>query len=137
MVGWVSLRPFLVYGGAYGGLVGTAEDAARFLQMHLASGQIDGKRVIPADDAIEMRCINRRAKRYDLGLGWFRPAAARNTQPPFVEHLGSGAGFLNVMRLYPSLGIGVVVMGNASRYDIDAVARLGLTYTSWPPRTAP
>jgi hypothetical protein len=41
------------------------------------------------------------------------------------------------MRLYPSLGIGVVVMGNASRYDIDAVARLGLTYTSWPPRTAP
>ena len=45
-------------------------------------------------------------------------------------YLGGGAGFFNVMRLYPSLGIGVVVMGNATTYDIDAVARLGLTHTS-------
>ena len=127
---WVSLRPFLVDGAAYGGLVGTAEDAARFLQMHLAGGQIDGKRVIPTDDAIEMRRINQRGKRYDFGLGWFTPSAARHTQPPFVEHLGGGAGFFNVMRLYPSLGIGVVVMGNATTYDIDSVARLGLTHTS-------
>ena len=61
-------------------------------------------------------------RRYDFGLGWFTPSAARHTQPPFVEHLGGGAGFFNVMRLYPSLGIGVVVMGNATTYDIDAVA---------------
>lgn len=84
----------------------------------------------PTGDSIEMRRINQRGKRYDFGLGWFTPSAARHTQSPFVEHLGGGAGFFNVMRLYPSLGIGVVVMGNATTYDIDAVARLGLTHTS-------
>jgi hypothetical protein len=42
--------------------------------------------------------------------------------PPFVEHLGGGAGFFNVMRLYPEPGVGVVVMGNATKYDVDRVA---------------
>ncbi len=74
----------------------------------------------------ERRRLNQRGKRYDFGLRWLTPSAARHTQPPFVEHLGGGAGFLNVMRLYPSLGIGVGVMGNATTYDIDAVARLSL-----------
>ena len=34
------------------------------------------------------------------------------------------------MRLYPTLGVGVVVMGNSTKYDIDAVARLALDYPS-------
>jgi hypothetical protein len=59
-----------------------------------------------------------------------RPAAQRDADPPFVEHLGGGAGFFNVMRLYPSLGLGAVVMGNATRYDVDAVARLALAFRS-------
>ena len=48
----------------------------------------------------------------------------RGADPPFVEHLGGGAGFFNVVRMYPSLGIGAVVMGNATSYNIDAVANL-------------
>lgn len=124
---WLTLRPFLVDGAAYGGLVGTAEDAARFLRMHLADGQLDGRQVIPADDAIEMRRLTVHGSRYDLGLGWFTPSADRNRKPSFVEHLGGGAGFYNVMRLYPTLGVGAVVMGNATHYDLDAIARLALT----------
>jgi hypothetical protein len=46
--------------------------------------------------------------------------------PPFVEHLGGGAGFFNVIRIYPTRAVGIVVMGNATNYDIDAVARLAL-----------
>ena len=65
-------------------------------------------------------------RRYDLGIGWFVPADGRNADPPFVEHLGGGAGFFNVMRLYPTVGIGVLVMGNATKYDIDAIASLAL-----------
>ena len=63
-------------------------------------------------------------------LGWFVPANQRTADPPFVEHLGGGAGFFNVLRIYPSRGVGVVVMGNATKYDVDAVARLALKYHS-------
>jgi CubicO group peptidase (beta-lactamase class C family) len=123
---WLSFRPFLVDGAPYGGLVGMVEDAARFLRMHLRDGELDGSRVISADGAAQMRSITARGRRFDLGLGWFTPAAQRSADPPFVEHLGGGAGFYNVMRLYPSRAIGVVVMGNATKYDVDAVARLAL-----------
>jgi CubicO group peptidase (beta-lactamase class C family) len=119
-----------VDGAAYGGLVGTAEDAARFLRMHLRQGELDGTRVISADGAAEMRRIDLPGRRFDLGLGWFVPANQRNADPPFVEHLGGGAGFFNVMRMYPSLGLGAVVMGNATKYDIDAVATLALAFRS-------
>ena len=81
---------------------------------------------ISAGAAAEMRDIRMRGKRYDLGLGWFRPADRRDADPPFVEHLGGGAGFFNVMRLYPTVGVGAVVMGNATKYDVDAVAALAL-----------
>jgi len=45
-----------------------------------------------------------------------------------VEHLGGGAGFFDVIRLYPTAGVGAAVMGNATKYDIDAVARLALAF---------
>jgi CubicO group peptidase (beta-lactamase class C family) len=36
---WVALRPFEVDGPAYGGLVGPAQELARFLQLHLRDGE--------------------------------------------------------------------------------------------------
>jgi integrase len=46
----------------------------------------------------------------------------------FVEHLGGEAGFWNVMRLYPEQSLGVVMMGNTTRYDhetiLDAISHL-------------
>ncbi len=57
-----------------------------------------------------------------LGLGWFRPASQRDADPPFGEHLGGGAGYFNVIRIYPPRPAGIVVMGNATRYD-DPVPR--------------
>lgn len=125
---WVGFRPFLPDGAAYGGLVGTAADAARFLRMHLAGGTIDGTRVLTADATATMQQIDAEGRRFDLGLGWFRPVADREADPAFIEHLGGGAGFFNVMRMYPTEGVGAVVMGNATKYDVDAVARLALDY---------
>ena len=124
---WLSLNRFLLDGQAYGGLIGTVTDAARFVQMHLRDGELDGVRLLGADDARAMREIRIDGKRFDLGLGWFRPSNARDADPPFVEHLGGGAGFFNVIRIYPTRGVGVAVMGNATKYDIDAVAALALT----------
>jgi CubicO group peptidase (beta-lactamase class C family) len=127
---WMSFRPFLVDGAPYGGLVGTADDAARFAQMHLNDGELDGVQILSSDHAAEMRRITVRGPRYDLGLGWFVPASQRAAAPPFVEHLGGGGGFFNVMRIYPSRGVGIVVMGNATKYDIDKVASLAVSFPS-------
>jgi len=127
---WVSLRRFLLDGAAYGGLLGPVRDVARFLQMHLRDGELDGTRILPAASAAAMRQITVTGKRYDLGLGWFRPARQRDADPPFVEHLGGGGGFFNLIRLYPAQKVGIAVMGNATSYDIDAVGRLALGYRS-------
>ena len=124
---WISLRPFLVDGPAYGGLVGPVDKLARFLQLHLRDGELDGTRILSPQAAAAMRQITVPGRRYDLGLGWFRPAGQRDADPPFVEHLGGGAGFFNLIRIYPTHGIGVAVMGNVTKYPIDAVARLALT----------
>lgn len=125
---WISLQPFLVDGPAYGGLVGPVDELARFLQLHLRDGELDGVRILSPQSAAAMRQITMPGRRYDLGLGWFRPASQRNADPPFVEHLGGGAGFFNLIRIYPTRGVGVAVMGNVTKYPIDAVARLAVTY---------
>jgi CubicO group peptidase (beta-lactamase class C family) len=126
---WLSFRRFLLDGAAYGGLVGPVQDAARFLQMHLRDGELDGTRILPAEAAAAMRHITTNGKRYDLGLGWFRPASQRNTDPPFVEHLGGGAGFFNMIRIYPTQKVGIAIMGNATNYPIDTIATLALAHT--------
>jgi CubicO group peptidase (beta-lactamase class C family) len=126
---WVSFRRFLLDGPAYGGLLGPVQDAACFLQMHLRDGELDGTRILPAESAAAMRRITTNGQRYDLGLGWFRPASQRDADPPFVEHLGGGAGFFNLIRIYPAQAVGIAVMGNATNYNINAIARLALSKT--------
>ena len=125
---WLALKPFAVDGPPYGGLVGTPDDAARFLKMHLRNGMFDETLIIPPEMATEMRQITIEGKRYDLGLGWFRPAAQRNSKPEYVQHLGGGAGFFNVMRAYAGAGVGAIVIGNATKYNIEAVAALALDF---------
>ncbi|HEY6568445.1 MAG TPA: serine hydrolase domain-containing protein [Actinomycetota bacterium] len=127
---WISLNHFLLDGQAYGGLLGPVTDASRFVRMHIREGELDGARVLNASSVREMRDVRSFGKRTDFGLGWFRPASARQADPPFVQHLGGGAGFFNVLRIYPTLGVGIVVMGNATKYDIDAVAELVLDTTT-------
>jgi CubicO group peptidase (beta-lactamase class C family) len=118
----LALRPFTVDGAAYGGLVGDVLDAARFMQMHLNDGELDGRRVIAPESARSMRRVDHKGRQFDHGIGWFRrpgtPAGA-------VEHLGTGAGFWNVIQLHPDEGIGIVLMANTTRpYDVDSLLAL-------------
>jgi CubicO group peptidase (beta-lactamase class C family) len=118
----LALRPFRVAGAGYGGLIGSAPDAARLLRLHLADGSIDGRHILLPATARQMRTIRTAGRPFDLGLGWFRRPADRNARPAFVEHWGTGAGFWNAMRLYPDLGLGIVVMANTTRaYDHSAL----------------
>ncbi len=118
----VALRPFRVAGAGYGGLLGSVVDVARLLRLHLADGTVDGSRVLAPSTARTMRTIATPGRPFDLGLGWFRRPADRDAEPAFVEHWGTGGGFWNAMRLYPDLGLGVVVMANTTRaYDHPAL----------------
>jgi CubicO group peptidase (beta-lactamase class C family) len=126
---YLALNPFYVDGPAYGGLVGNVMDAGRFLRMHLGDGEIDRHRVLDPQTARSMRSIAHPGKPFNHGIGWFR----RPTRSPgsWVEHFGTGAGFWNLMRLYPDRGIGVVIMTNSTTsYDFEPLLAL-LAGASW------
>jgi CubicO group peptidase (beta-lactamase class C family) len=107
-----SLRPFLVDGAGYGGLVGPVTDAARFLRMHLNDGQLHGVQILSRDTARNMRRIVSRGHRFHHATGWFRKPTGTDT---YVEHYGTGAGFWNVMRIYPEQDLGIVILTNSTR----------------------
>ncbi|HYP44974.1 MAG TPA: serine hydrolase domain-containing protein [Propionibacteriaceae bacterium] len=126
---YLALNQFYVDGPAYGGLVGNAMDASRFLRMHLGDGEIDGHRVLDPGTARSMRSIDHPGKPFNHGAGWFR--RPRKSPGSCVEHFGTGAGFWNLMRLYPDRGIGVVIMTNSTTsYDFEPVLAL-LAGASW------
>jgi CubicO group peptidase (beta-lactamase class C family) len=119
--GYVSLRPFLVEGAGYGGLVGTVRDAARLAAMH-AAGEGDDHPLLVQHDVEEMRTIRVAGKRFDHGIGWFRRPRDATRAPGFVEHYGTGGGFHNAMRIYPGSGLAMVAMANTtSGWDVDAL----------------
>jgi CubicO group peptidase (beta-lactamase class C family) len=117
---FLQLDPFYVDGPSYGGLVGSAIDAARFVHAHITGS------ILAPESLKAMQTIRNRGKRLDTGLGWFRTKHAATTYGDAVEHLGGGLGFYNVMRLDRDRRAGVVVMGNATRHDLDSVADLAL-----------
>jgi CubicO group peptidase (beta-lactamase class C family) len=123
------LNPFAVDGPAYGGLIGNVLDAGRFLRMHLRDGELDGNRILAPATARRMRIVDRPGKPFDHAIGWFRRPGRGAGQ--WVEHFGAGAGFWNVMRLYPDRGVGFVVMSNSTRtYDFEPLFAL-LSDASW------
>jgi CubicO group peptidase (beta-lactamase class C family) len=115
--GYTALLPFLVEGAAYGGLIGPAADAAKLARAHL-TGPTD-----PASpgDLSGMREITHTGRPFDHGLGWFRRPVDATRTPAFVEHYGTGGGFWNAMRIYPTAGVAVVGMtNNTSTWPFDA-----------------
>ena len=127
---YLALNPFYVDGPAYGGLVGDVLDAGRFLRMHLRDGELDGTPgPRPADRPPHAHHRPRRASRSTT-------APAGSAGPPsdpehWVEHFGAGAGFWNVMRLYPDRGLGIVIMSNSTTmYDFEPLFAL-LAGASW------
>ncbi len=109
-----AFRPFYVEGASYGGLVGDVVDASRIVSLHLGDGTFRGQRVMSAPAARRMRQITTTGRTYDLGQGWYRSPEHRSGTDSYVEHLGGGGGFFNVMRIYPENGIGIVMMSNTT-----------------------
>jgi CubicO group peptidase (beta-lactamase class C family) len=118
---YVAFNRFYVDGSSYGGLIGPVTDAARLVQLHLNRGVVDGRRLLSPDSVTAMQQISARGSKLDVGLGWFRGHSEAREKRPYLEHLGGGAGFLNLMRIYPEESLGVVVMGNSTKYDVERI----------------
>ena len=117
--GHTSLRPFLVSGAGYGGLVGTVTDAVKLAAAHAAGASVSDP-VLPAADLERMRTITDTGKPFDHGIGWFRKPVDAGRTPAFVEHYGTGGGFWNAMRIYPRTEVAMVAMTNTtSAWDFD------------------
>ena len=118
---FVAFNPFYVDGPAYGGLIGSACDAARFVAAHLNRGELEGHRLLSPDSVAAMQTIQARGRKLDVGFGWFRRGPKRRSVD-YVEHLGGGGGFWTMMRIYPERGLGIVTMGNSTSYDHERIA---------------
>lgn len=119
---FLSFRPFCVDGPAYGGLVGSVRDAQRFMALHLNGGEANRVPILSAESVARMQTIAATGRKLDVGLGWFRRRCSRPSEERYLEHLGGGGGFFNVMRIFPDRRLGVVAMGNATSYDHQAIA---------------
>src|ERR671920_1257937 len=64
---YVTFNPFYVNGSAYGGLVGSAEEAIRFVQLHLNGGQANGTRLLSPESVAMMQRITPRGGKRDFG----------------------------------------------------------------------
>jgi CubicO group peptidase (beta-lactamase class C family) len=78
-----------------GGLFSTAADMARFYQMVLNGGELDGKRIVSAKGVTEMTKAHAVAgKAIQYGLGWFNNAAEKKTTPHMSDKsFGHGGAF--------------------------------------------
>ena len=101
--GYTALHPFLVNGAAYGGLVGTVTDAVTLAAAHPRRPRTRRR---SCRTTTSRRCAPSRAP----GSGSTTASAGSASRatpprdPPFVEHYGTGGGFWNAMRIYPTDG---------------------------------
>lgn len=104
-----------------GGLVSTANDMARWLEIQLNDGVLDGKRLFPPGLvasthkplAIQQATFGPYV-RDGYGLGW---QTGRYGEALLIHHFGNFAGSRAHVSLMPARGLGVAVMANE-----DAVA---------------
>lgn len=105
----------------WGGLRGTSGDAAHFLQMHLHGGQYGTAQILQPETVAAMQEMQVSSTGTPLGLGlswWIN----QDDFGQYYYHHGSGSGFENTMRIYPDLGLGVVVTANMAGYQRDRIA---------------
>ena len=78
-----------------GGLFSTALDMARFYQMVLNGGELDGRRIVSEKGVAEMTGPHTAGgKTIQYGLGWFNNAAEKKTTPGFsAKSFGHGGAF--------------------------------------------
>lgn len=95
-----------------GGVWSTVNDMARYLLMVIGEGELQGVRVVSADNLkhtwqsqIQISATT------EYGLGWILGQYAGN---PLIFHDGNALGYSSLMGFLPEQGVGVVVLVNAA-----------------------
>jgi CubicO group peptidase (beta-lactamase class C family) len=114
--GWHAFRSYYMNGAAYGGLVGTAEGFARYLQALLKpdSGVLsaESRAILFTENVLSS------GKRSGVALAWFSGVLDGE---PFFDHAGGGGGYYAEIRLYPGIGRGSVLLMNRTGMKNDRV----------------
>ncbi len=100
-----------------GGLVTTLEDEARWLEVQLNAGRLDGRQVLPAAAVREAQTIQARFEQnargvqiLGYGLGW---NVGRYKGDTIFVHGGGFPGFATHMSFMPERRLGIVTMANS------------------------
>ena len=130
--GYTAFHRFLIDGAPYGGLLGPVSEIGNFLKAYLSGGTFQGRHLLEPSSIAEMLIPQRNNRGEELstsgrdmsgciGLGWH---LAGSKEMSSCYHLGGGAGYRSELRIYPSLGYGISVMGNETSYDTGAITRM-------------
>jgi len=106
---WLRIRDHFVDGAAFGGLVGSALGFGLFLQDQLGEHSRLFSDTTCALFYEQQRVASGRA--IPMTLGW-------HIGDDFYYKEGGGGGFHCMMRVYPKAGLGMVVMSNATAFDV-------------------
>lgn len=104
---WRLFRDFYVNGVAYGGLIGTPLAFGRYIQELLTPSCVLLSEAYKKMLFTENR--TRDGKPTGMCLSWFKGQLNR---VDYFAHAGGGGGYYCEIRIYPSLGVGSVIMFN-------------------------
>jgi CubicO group peptidase (beta-lactamase class C family) len=102
----------------WGGLHSTPSDVTQFVQVHLSGGRYGGYQILHPETVAAMQAMQMPTDDSPLGFGLSR-WIGKDDFGDYVYHTGDGAGSEGTMRIYPDLGLGVVVMSNVRGYPQD------------------
>jgi D-alanyl-D-alanine carboxypeptidase len=137
--GYTAFHRFLIDGAPYGGLLGPVSELGNFLKAYLGGGTFQGRRLLESSSIVEMltpQC-NHHGEELStsghempqrVGLGWH---LAGGGEMRSCYHIGGGGGYRSELRIYPSLGYGIGVMGNETSYDTGTITRLIVSGQNW------
>jgi CubicO group peptidase (beta-lactamase class C family) len=136
---------------AAGGMITTAEDVAKWLQVQLNNGKLAGKQVFPASVVEETHRLQADqdsqaawVRRYGYGLGWNIGSYEGET---LIHHHGGFSSFYAHISFMPKQRLGVAVLGNevvfgsnfsetVAQYIYDTLLDLPGTKFRWQKRLA-
>ena len=112
-------------------LVGSAEDAARFVMAYLNEGELHGKRILSKESIAMMTHEGQiRSKNEDTlnyrrqGIGW---QVYGKNEKWVVTHEGGGPGFRTKIQLYPDEHLGFILFTNDVTCEVWKIINLAAT----------
>ena len=121
--GYTELRPFLVDGAPYGGLVGPPTQMLLLGRAMLARGRVEGGTILRPETVDAALTASRASDgaQLPIGLGWHLGALGGE---PYAYHIGGGGGFRSELRIYPRLKYAIAVIANETSFNTAALTRL-------------